>query len=576
MAANINRVVLVGNLTRDPELRHTPGGTPVCSLRIAVNSRRKDESGQWVDKPNYFSISVFGNQAESCAQYLVEGPPRRDRRPARLARVGGEGRRRQARVRRDRRRQRPVPRQPRRRRRAAAAATSSCRRARLRVERRLPGLDRRRHPVLGETMAPARRQTRSAKRPGGPAGAIKRRNCYFCKEKVAEIDYKNVTQLRRYISEKGKIRSRRITGACRRHQVQVATAVKRAREMALLPYVAEGADDRERGGGRGRRDARSADGGHPPAATSRRSASAATSSRSLAATPATSCFPRRLAEEATTARVAELQKRDAQRARHEAKTADEAQAIAGDAREDRAALRGEGRPDRLALRLGHADRHRRRDLEDGEGPRRPAEDRRRQHQADRPLRGADRPLPGRPRRREDASSSRRAASCPPSASSRRWRPPRRRRPSRAEPAHEGPAIEELLLAGGAAGRGRGARSEPPRPSRLARRRRRSARAEQYGERPHSFFMHTALWTSQPELPAGSGRSVHSRAVRRSCDACVPLQMAQKDLFTTDVSPGSGEPSACWNQAHGATRSRSRQRSRSRLRTSRPRSPSSGR
>jgi single-strand DNA-binding protein len=75
MAANINRVVLVGNLTRDPELRSTPGGTPVCSLRIAVNSRRRDESGQWVDKPNYFSISVFGNQAESCSQYLSKGRP---------------------------------------------------------------------------------------------------------------------------------------------------------------------------------------------------------------------------------------------------------------------------------------------------------------------------------------------------------------------------------------------------------------------------------------------------------------------------------------------------------------------
>ena len=73
--ANINRVVLVGNLTRDPELRHTGGGTPVCSLRIAVNSRRRDESGQWTDKPNYFSVSVFGNQAESCAQYLSKGRP---------------------------------------------------------------------------------------------------------------------------------------------------------------------------------------------------------------------------------------------------------------------------------------------------------------------------------------------------------------------------------------------------------------------------------------------------------------------------------------------------------------------
>jgi len=75
MAANINRVVLVGNLTKDPELRHTGGGTPVCALRVAVNSRRRDESGNWVDKPNYFDVSVFGNQAESCAQYLSKGRP---------------------------------------------------------------------------------------------------------------------------------------------------------------------------------------------------------------------------------------------------------------------------------------------------------------------------------------------------------------------------------------------------------------------------------------------------------------------------------------------------------------------
>ena len=75
------------------------------------------------------------------------------------------------------------------------------------------------------------------KRPGAATGPIRRKSCYFCKDKVDEIDYKNVNQLRRYISEKGKIRSRRITGACRRHQNQVSAAVKRAREMALLPYV---------------------------------------------------------------------------------------------------------------------------------------------------------------------------------------------------------------------------------------------------------------------------------------------------------------------------------------------------
>jgi single-strand DNA-binding protein len=76
MAASINRVILVGNLTRDPELRHTPSGTAVCSLRLAVNSRRKDPStGEWGEKPNYFDVTVWGNQGESCAQYLSKGRP---------------------------------------------------------------------------------------------------------------------------------------------------------------------------------------------------------------------------------------------------------------------------------------------------------------------------------------------------------------------------------------------------------------------------------------------------------------------------------------------------------------------
>ena len=75
-ASNVNVAVITGNLTQDPELRSTGGGTSVCEMRVAVNSRRKDgQSGQWVDKPNYFSISVFGNQAESCAQYLGKGRP---------------------------------------------------------------------------------------------------------------------------------------------------------------------------------------------------------------------------------------------------------------------------------------------------------------------------------------------------------------------------------------------------------------------------------------------------------------------------------------------------------------------
>jgi single-strand DNA-binding protein len=76
-ATNINRVVLTGNLTRDPELRSIPSsGNSVCSLRVACNTRRKDNStGDWVDKPNYFDVTIFGRQGENAAQYLSKGRP---------------------------------------------------------------------------------------------------------------------------------------------------------------------------------------------------------------------------------------------------------------------------------------------------------------------------------------------------------------------------------------------------------------------------------------------------------------------------------------------------------------------
>jgi len=102
---------------------------------------------------------------------------------------------------------------------------------------------------------PKQREEKSTSRrrpPGGAAGTPRRRNCRFCRDKVEEIDYKNIASLRPFISEKGKIRSRRISGACRRHQRQVAVAVKRAREMALLPYVADGREERSDGRGRDR------------------------------------------------------------------------------------------------------------------------------------------------------------------------------------------------------------------------------------------------------------------------------------------------------------------------------------
>ena len=76
MSSAINRVVITGNLTADPELRSLPSGTSVCKLRIACNTRRKDgASGEWVDKPNYFNVTVWGAQGENAARYLSKGRP---------------------------------------------------------------------------------------------------------------------------------------------------------------------------------------------------------------------------------------------------------------------------------------------------------------------------------------------------------------------------------------------------------------------------------------------------------------------------------------------------------------------
>lgn len=74
MAGNINRVVITGNLTKDPESGSIPNSTTsVCSLRVAVNGRRRNASGEWEDAPNYFDVTVFGQQGENCAKYLKKG-----------------------------------------------------------------------------------------------------------------------------------------------------------------------------------------------------------------------------------------------------------------------------------------------------------------------------------------------------------------------------------------------------------------------------------------------------------------------------------------------------------------------
>jgi small subunit ribosomal protein S18 len=92
----------------------------------------------------------------------------------------------------------------------------------------------------------------------------KKKVCIFCKEHIEWVDYKDVNLLRRFMSDRGKIRARRVTGNCAQHQRDVATAIKLSRELAMLPYLTR--TSTERGGGRGPRPPRGESRGPAPVA----------------------------------------------------------------------------------------------------------------------------------------------------------------------------------------------------------------------------------------------------------------------------------------------------------------------
>jgi len=73
MAASVNKVILIGNLGQDPELRYTPGGTAVADLRIATNRRYKTRDGDWQEETEWHSVVVWSKQAENCKEYLAKG-----------------------------------------------------------------------------------------------------------------------------------------------------------------------------------------------------------------------------------------------------------------------------------------------------------------------------------------------------------------------------------------------------------------------------------------------------------------------------------------------------------------------
>ena len=73
--ASFNRVILLGNMTRDPDVRYTPGGTAVCEVGLAVNDRRKNQEGEWIEETTFIDVTLWGKTAETCGQYLTKGSP---------------------------------------------------------------------------------------------------------------------------------------------------------------------------------------------------------------------------------------------------------------------------------------------------------------------------------------------------------------------------------------------------------------------------------------------------------------------------------------------------------------------
>ena len=535
MPQNVNSVALIGNLTRDPELRHTPSGTAVTTLRIAVNDRVK-RGEEWTDAAYYFDVTVWGRQAENCAQYLAKGRPvgvqgkltwrewdAQDGTKRQSVEVvadtiqflGGRG---------DGEGEGGSPQ-------FVTAGRRASRKDDFAALAR-----RRRHPLLGDRMAQPKPQAPQAHdlprpRPAeelpllqgqGRGGRLQERQPAPAL-RVGEGQDPQPPDHRRVPAPPAPGRGRGQAGA------RDGAAAVRGGEVAMEVILLK---DVEKVGLRGE---------------------VVNVARGYARN---FLLPRRLAEPATPGRVAELKRLDEQRARHEARTVEHAQRDRRRARQDGAQLRRPLRPDRRPLRVGDDDRHRRRDLADAQDPRRPQEDRDRLDQADRPLLDPDPRVRGRDGRGEDArrargrraaarggaagdggrrgrgagrrgggagggstrrssSTSRRRRETPRQAARRRRRrpprPPRRRRST-------SPARRAAARAAGRPAEAARPRPRTPRAGEPA-----DGRAEPEPEEPALSFPRRAPQAcgARRELPAGSGENALASCGRRACDVRPP-------------------------------------------------------
>ena len=288
-----NTVTVVGNVTRDPELRFTPSGQAVATFGLAVNRRWQNrQTNEWEEQTSFFDVTCWAQMAENVGESLHEGRPRRRHRPPRAALVGDPGRREALEGRDRRRRDRPEPalghrrgrrkneRRERRRRRSAVAAAAAARPA-ASDARPTAGVRQRRGALL---MA---QESRKRGKNKDNARRARRRSSVLAQESVEYVDYKDVNLLRRFMSDRAKIRARRVTGNDAQQQREVARAIKNAREMALLPYTNRVTTQQRGGRDRGDRGDRAirADGPPPrptapPPAPMRRSDELAPTTRS--------------------------------------------------------------------------------------------------------------------------------------------------------------------------------------------------------------------------------------------------------------------------------------------------------
>ena len=216
----LNKIFIMGRLTRDPELRRTQSGTAVTSFSLAVDRDYKSQSGE--KETDFIDVVAWRSTAEFVSKYFTKG---------RMAVVEG--------------------------------------RLQIRDWKDKEGNNRRSAEVVADNVyfgdsrpggaggnnggysqapaygAPAGGYSAPV---GGPSdfaeideedGDKRRKVCQFCVDKCEHIDYKDAAKLRRFISERSKILPRRTTGTCAMHQRQLTEAIKRARQIALLPFVTE-------------------------------------------------------------------------------------------------------------------------------------------------------------------------------------------------------------------------------------------------------------------------------------------------------------------------------------------------